>query len=813
MLFPALSASGQRAPASTQGSYTIAVSTRSFDAPLFGGNTSTTFHIFGHQVLKNGIDVSGYAYAGFPNTTTYVGVQFDRIRIWDGIATIDAGDFSAVRVQPEGLAMPSSDTFALDGVQLRWLHGDDRGFSLFAGLSKFLLALPGAPTRRPFLAGGEYFLRRDRDYFDAGLTLIDHPVYSDPSIHRDADAIARFSYLRRVSPLALLFADAYAGRGAGFRAGATVESQLAQATASVYSFGREFPLLSSFNPGERGIQASGSYRPAELSSLSSQVFYVVSDTGGGRRDIRGEISYGQGFGTDAPYVFLSYAREQLTVDSSDQNVSGIADRFSVAATRAWLSGYSSLQLDRVMNRRDATPDTTQLLATQHQVLGSASFLDATFLVQSEHGRWGATLESSVETPWRGPYYILSGIGAAYVASSTMSGEGVLRIGVTRRVLSNGPYGRLEVRIPVSIGLTRSHLNRNLVSLDIGTRFGSQDLRNIQSIFAPILTPNQFGSIAGRVSLDGEGVAGVVILLNGEPASQTDRAGTFRIGRVGVGSANIAVDVAQLEPGLSVVGEPARDVLVQPREPTNVDFAIARFTTLRGSFVICENDRPKPVAGARLALVKGNVVIPVEVSQSGGFQVDQVPPGEYDIVIDPTSVPGIPAAAIPRLHVDLRQDLLGFVIGIHCPSTITSRARPSTTPPPPSMQPEPAPAPAPVAVVESAPVPVLPPTPQLEPVPLPLPAPAKTAEQQPISGRAATLERAASLVREERFVKALSVFEQAVPITETKLRYFYAVALYETGRYADAKREIVAAEIPDTSDAMRYVAKIEGAITP
>jgi hypothetical protein len=49
--------------------------------------------------------------------------------------------------------------------------------------------------------------------------------------------------------------------------------------------------------------------------------------------------------------------------------------------------------------------------------------------------------------------------------------------------------------------------------------------------------------------------------------------------------------------------------------------------------------------------------------------------------------------------------------------------------------------------------------------------------------------------------------------EEQYHYYFAVALYETGRYAQAKREL-AASIPYitvTSDVARYRAKIEGAI--
>jgi hypothetical protein len=80
---------------------------------------------------------------------------------------------------------------------------------------------------------------------------------------------------------------------------------------------------------------------------------------------------------------------------------------------------------------------------------------------------------------------------------------------------------------------------------------------------------------------------------------------------------------------------------------------------------------------------------------------------------------------------------------------------------------------------------------------------------------AALRVAEGLYRVRDFAGAAPAFARAGAIGrgEEHYRYYYAVALYETGHYGDAKRELAEAlpYITITSDVARYRAKIEGAI--
>ncbi len=86
---------------------------------------------------------------------------------------------------------------------------------------------------------------------------------------------------------------------------------------------------------------------------------------------------------------------------------------------------------------------------------------------------------------------------------------------------------------------------------------------------------------------------------------------------------------------------------------------------------------------------------------------------------------------------------------------------------------------------------------------------------PSSTHAELLRAGEGLYRTQDFRTAVRAFDRAGATAkgEEQYRYYYAVALYETGKYAAAKRELAAAVpfIRQTPDVARYRAKIEGAI--
>jgi tetratricopeptide (TPR) repeat protein len=87
--------------------------------------------------------------------------------------------------------------------------------------------------------------------------------------------------------------------------------------------------------------------------------------------------------------------------------------------------------------------------------------------------------------------------------------------------------------------------------------------------------------------------------------------------------------------------------------------------------------------------------------------------------------------------------------------------------------------------------------------------------QPQLPRTSALRIAEGLYRSRDFPNTVKAFGRAMPLArgEEPYRYYLAVALYETGNYAAAKRELAAAlpYIDETPDVSRYRAKIEGAV--
>jgi len=76
----------------------------------------------------------------------------------------------------------------------------------------------------------------------------------------------------------------------------------------------------------------------------------------------------------------------------------------------------------------------------------------------------------------------------------------------------------------------------------------------------------------------------------------------------------------------------------------------------------------PVSGAKLALVGKNFTTAVETSSTGSFQIDEIPPAVYQVIIDPSSVPDVAASDIAAITIDLTRDVMGYVIRIGCGAT-------------------------------------------------------------------------------------------------------------------------------------------------
>ena len=163
--------------------------------------------------------------------------------------------------------------------------------------------------------------------------------------------------------------------------------------------------------------------------------------------------------------------------------------------------------------------------------------------------------------------------------------------------------------------------------------------------------------------------------------------------------------------------------------------------------------------------------------------------------------------------------------------------PKSTPTPTPVQVKPTPpVPAQVKPTPSAPVQVkpAPPAPQPQPSRVDVPARLATAERaltaanlaaarrvyrellaQPSLDRVTLIRIGEGLYRARDFGGALSAFQRLGPLRagEEPYRYYIAVALFETGDYERARKELAAAlpHIEITPDVARYRSKIEGSV--
>lgn len=661
---------GQQPP--TSGYVSFALHTRAFDAPLFGSTTSTTLYLHAGQRFRDGSHWTTSYYRGFPLAQSLFTVEGDRVPWRGGLAGIRAGE---VTLQPIGDA-GTADAYTIEGVSAAWQRRNEQ-WMVYAGHSRYPTVLPGLGESAPRLGGVEY--RRRIGNASAGGAIIalgSATTPDDDPVH----TVVRGDYDYALSPGTQLFSRAFvAGNGAtAFRVGTRFGDLRRELTASIFSFDEEFPVVYPlFRPGERGGELYGSYRLTELSRTYGAVTYLSSDRLLGRSNLRGHLGYAFAASSDGPHFDVSYYRDELTHDvlsATRQDV--VADRFSFGVTRSSLAESLAVRLDHVV--RNDHPQRTQLLASYARLVGLESTADTSLVVQKEDSTLGMTVEGIYEKPVRWPYSVRIGAGAALIRQKTEDrGEGVARLGLSRRFVGqlSGWYAQVEARAGFPIGLPRSNLSSNTITIGFGNRLGWNDLGHARSVFAALVSPSDFGAVEGHVLFDGKGLANVPILIDGQRVAVTGADGRYRIARLPTGIVSVTIDTSVLEQGFVVTGPASRSVLVAPRGVAQADFAIARRVALAGSLARCSNGEFLPLRGARIAMLGDQFVQTATTSSSGGFEFDAVPPGVYELVIDPTSVPEVSPASIPRRQVELTADMLGYAILLECD--------PAGPPPPPS----------------------------------------------------------------------------------------------------------------------------------
>lgn len=664
----------------TAGSFDLLFTTRAFDTPLFGDASTSYLRLFGHQFLAAGPELSAWASHGFPNLRTDGGIQVDRIQAAEVELRVNAGDFLIEPLETDAFLPLPRQVYPLQGLALR-SRGEARSWSVFAGRAKFFrpLRLPDEELEEqetPRLFGGRYLARAGRQHIGFSVTGVTDALFVDGR-HEDLASVASLDLVREITPWSYLFGDLLVTDrgGVGGRLGLARRFAAGQLSASVYSFDRDFPFVFPlYRPAERGIRVDGRYRAGDMWWLFGGATYFIETARQDRRDLRLNAGASWDLGTDRPFLTLSYSRNDIVFDSlSIATPDRLTDRVALSTSLSTRTRSIGLTLEHLFESGDF-PDRSQARLRYRALVGDQSIVSLFVLGQLLDGRdVGVTAEVILERPlWRRYDYKI-GLGGAFVERGGVErGDGVVRAGIARRVGREGWTIGLEVIETFDVGLPSSGLGRRQVVLSVGHRMRWRDAEDLRMKVAPLFFPEALGSVEGRVHAEGVGVPGIGILVEGEVRARTDAEGRFRIPRVPARTVTVALDMRTVDPRLHPVGEPFRTLELGPREVRDVEFELRELSYFQGSVVYCLDGEEIPLARATVRLEGEEVVFTATTSPLGDFLFDEIPPGIYELILEPEEIPALELEEPLVWTVDLTEDLTGFLLRISCPDDGTDR---------------------------------------------------------------------------------------------------------------------------------------------
>lgn len=608
---------------------------------------------------------------GFPNYVTEASVELDGFSWGGGRGRATAGDYALAPLQPPALLPVAAEGYPLEGISLKHRQGD-RQVGVFAGRPKYPYRPAGVEWATPWLGGVRWLDRWGRTWIESAVTVIDRPTYLTDR-RRETGGIIGGRAVRELSPWLLLFGEAQvdaAGNPAG-RLGLRQKLQRGELSASLYWFDRDLPFLYPLvRPGESGLEVSGRFQPSERTALFGTAAWVDDTVLTRRKEFRGSVGVSTSLGTNRPALTLVYGRNQLIADARTvaERVQ-FAHRLAASVTRGTSAELIDLTVEKVWSEDGGSPDRTQGILNLRRVVGLDALLSGWAVVQAEGGKgWGISSEAAVELPAGGRYHALAGLGAAWLdRPAGRSRQGEVVVGVSRRLLRDGLNLRLEMRLPFAVGGTTANTFSRRASLDLGYRFGWRRLDHLFSILGITPPGVESGIVEGRVHMAGKGVPGGRILVAGEPRAITRADGSFRIVGVAAGRPVVSLEVASLDTRVSAVGGASRTVELAAKSVARVEFEVAELSYFQGSVVRCEEGALYPVAGASVTVSAPGFSARAITNAQGGFQFEGIPPGRYEIGVDPGPAGrALGLDSRPPFPLDLTEDVAGFVVRIGCP---------------------------------------------------------------------------------------------------------------------------------------------------
>ena len=605
---------------------------------------------------------------GFSSTTSDYGVELRDTPLWGRHAQFNGGDFLLRPLLPDRAAVSaaaSRSIYPLQGGQVQ-LRGQRSQWTLFAGRAKRFRDLPSEETKKPILFGVRHLRRIGLNHIGISFTGVESPAYVTDRNTQNVTGILSGTYYRNVSPRVGFLAETHTtGYGVGGRAGSLFRLRTTQIATMLYGFSAQFPFVFPlFRPGESGVTVSTQVQLSEFSSLFGHIDYVLATEVDERSDFRIEVGVGKSFGSNRPHLYMSYSHNEVIYDNAlTLDTKGTVDLFSFSLTQNAASQLQGLRLEHLIQSTSGQADQTRGHLFYRRLLPRRSFFNVTVdALLDANTNYRLNSEASLERPlWRS-YSFIAGIGLTYRENNRQeSGEGLLRLGLSRRIARSGLSVRLEMAQPFSIGLPRSRDPGVRFSVNIGHRLVWKDLESLQSSFLPTLPSRHYGTIEGEVRFEERGVGRVTIYVNGEPRAVTNARGRYRVRRVPTGLATVRLDIREFETEYGIVGGPARQVEILPRRTARADFELAVMRYFQGSIITCEGEDIRALADVEVTLTGAGLQRTLRTSRVGGFQFDELPPGRYTLTIPPQQ-PGETAQTFP---IDLTQDLAGFLLRINC----------------------------------------------------------------------------------------------------------------------------------------------------